>query len=142
MLGSDENLIQEVRARFEHVETCPIQGERIFFENGGGALTLKSVVETSTRMSAIPDNQGRDNPASQELVRIISKARADAKLFLNATSGQIITGESGTELLFRLISAASLACSKRWQCDRQRLGTPGITQRVCQRGQKSQGWPT
>ena len=36
----------------------PLSGERIFFENAGGALTLKSVVETSSKFAAIPDNQG------------------------------------------------------------------------------------
>jgi hypothetical protein len=38
------------------VDTFPEQGERIFFENAGGALTLKSVVERSTELSAVPDN--------------------------------------------------------------------------------------
>ncbi len=108
MLGRDENLIHEVRDRFAHVESCPFTGERIFFENAGGALTLKSVVDSSARFAAIPDNQGRDNPAAQELVRIIDKARADAMLFFNAQGGQVIVGESGTELLFRLISTAIL----------------------------------
>ena len=52
-------------------------GPRVFFENAGGALTLKSVVETSAKFAAIPDNQGRDNPASHALVDIINKAKAE-----------------------------------------------------------------
>ncbi len=112
MLGSDENLIDEVRARFAHVASCPYQGNRVFFENAGGALTLNSVVETSREMAAIPDNQGRDNPAAHELVRIIARAKEDTKLFFNATGGQVFVGESGTELLFRLISTAILGAEK------------------------------
>ncbi|TQV82207.1 aminotransferase class V-fold PLP-dependent enzyme [Denitrobaculum tricleocarpae] len=112
MLGSNENLINDVRARFAHVESCPYQGNRVFFENAGGALTLNSVVETSQEMAAIPDNQGRDNPAAHELVRIIAKAKEDTKLFFNATGGQVFVGESGTELLFRLISTAILGAEK------------------------------
>lgn len=112
MLGSNENLINEVRARFAHVASCPYQGNRVFFENAGGALTLNSVVETSQEMAAIPDNQGRDNPAAHELVRVIARAKEDTKLFFNATGGQVFVGESGTELLFRLISTAILGAEK------------------------------
>ncbi|NRB20360.1 MAG: aminotransferase class V-fold PLP-dependent enzyme [Rhodobacteraceae bacterium] len=108
MLGSNENLLKEVRARFAHVDACPFQGERIFFENAGGALTLKSVVSRTAEYAAIPDNQGRDNPASHELVRVIDQARKDMHLFLNASSGQVFFGESGTEVLFRMISTACL----------------------------------
>ena len=106
MLDSQPGLMDQVRDRFAHVDTCPEQGKRIFFENAGGALTLKSVVEVSHKFSAIPDNQGRDNVASRALVETINKAKSDTKLFLNATSGQVFVGESGTELLFRLISNA------------------------------------
>lgn len=100
--------MDQIRDRFAYVDTCPVQGERIFFENAGGALTLKSVVELSAHYAAIPDNQGRDNDGSRALVDAISKAKADAMLFLNASSGQVFVGESGTELLFRMISNAVL----------------------------------
>lgn len=99
-------LIEDVRGRFAHVDTCPFQGPRVFFENAGGALTLKSVVDTSARFAAIPDNQGRANAASRELNRIIDKAKDDIRLFFNARGGNAFVGESGTELLFRVISAA------------------------------------
>ncbi|MGH1358902.1 MAG: aminotransferase class V-fold PLP-dependent enzyme [Burkholderiaceae bacterium] len=99
-------ILQEVRSRFAHVDSCPFQGKRVFFENAGGALTLNSVVQTSAMMAAIPDNQGRDNPAAHELVRIIDKAKADTRIFLGVTGGQVFVGESGTELLFRLIRSA------------------------------------
>lgn len=108
MLEERNGLLEQVRARFAHVESCPFTGPRIFFENAGGALTLKSVVECSAEFSAIPDNQGRDNPASQALVDIIKKSKTDTMRFLNATSGQVFVGESGTELIFRLISTAIL----------------------------------
>ena len=101
-------ILSQVRDRFALIDQCDEQGERVFFENAGGALTLKSVVECSTQYAAIPDNQGRDNPASHELVRVIDKARQDMKEFMNAPGGQFFAGESGTELLFRLVSNACL----------------------------------
>ena len=107
-LTINSELLTKVRDRFAQVDSCPVQGERIFFENAGGALTLKSVVDTSTQYAAIPDNQGRDNPASHELNRVIDQAMQDMHEFTNAPGGQFFVGESGTELLFRLISNACL----------------------------------
>jgi len=108
----NNELMAEVRDRFELVDHCPYQGKRIYFENAGGALTLKSVVEKSREMSAVPDNQGRDNPASHELMNIINQSKSDIRDFLGATVGPVFVGESGTELLFRLLSAAILAADK------------------------------
>ena len=71
MFTEDTKLMTAIRDRFAHVDSCPFQGPRVFFENAGGALTLNTVVETSTKFAAIPDNQGRDNPASHALVDII-----------------------------------------------------------------------
>jgi cysteine desulfurase / selenocysteine lyase len=108
MFQTRPGLIDEIRARFAHVDTCPFDGERIFFENAGGALTLNAVVDTSARFAAIPDNQGRDNPASVALQNIIDRAKDDMRIFFGTASGTFFVGESGTELLFRLISAACL----------------------------------
>ncbi|MCF2905934.1 aminotransferase class V-fold PLP-dependent enzyme [Octadecabacter sp. CECT 8868] len=101
MINAD--LLSEIRGKFAHVDACPFNGPRVFFENAGGALTLNSVVETSARFAAIPDNQGRANVASLALVDIIKEAKAAASDWFNVTDGQVIVGESGTELLFRLI---------------------------------------
>lgn len=111
-LQDTPDLIAEIRSRFAHVDKCPFSGPRIFFENAGGALTLKSAVETSALFAAIPDNQGRDNAGSHALVDIINKAKADMAVFMNATSGQFFVGESGTELLFRLIRTACVNAPK------------------------------
>ncbi len=111
MLTEQPHLMEEVRNRFAHVESCPFTGPRIFFENAGGALTLKSVIETSAAYAGYPDNQGRDNPASKALMAAIAKGKADARLLFNAPTGQVFAGESGTEILFRLIRTASLGAA-------------------------------
>ena len=106
MITEKPGLLDEVRNRFAHVSECPFSGPRVFFENAGGALTLKSVVDTSAKFAAIPDNQGRDNVASQALVDIINASKAKMKVLFNAPGGQFFVGESGTELLFRIIRTA------------------------------------
>lgn len=112
MIHTNPTLLAEIRSKFAHVDSCPTTGPRVFFENAGGALTLNSVIETGAQMAAIPDNQGRDNPASHDLMRIIAQAKTDTRRFFNAKGGQIIAGESGTELSFRLITAACLGAAK------------------------------
>lgn len=115
MTHINADLLQKIRARFAQIDQCPIQGKRIFFENAGGALTLNSVVDTSTTYAAIPDNQGRDNPGSHELVRVINKVKDDLSLFMNAPDGQFFVGESGTELVFRLVMNAALGTASNGQ---------------------------
>ncbi len=112
MLHNTPGLIDAIRSRFAHVDACPFRGPRIFFENAGGALTLNSVVETSAKFAAIPDNQGRDNIASHALVDIINTAKADLSVLMNASTGQFFVGESGTELLFRMIRTACVNAPK------------------------------
>ncbi len=112
MIKDNPGLIAAIRDRFAHVDSCPFQGERVFFENAGGALTLKKVAETSAFYAAIPDNPGRINPAGQGTQNVINKAKADLGVFMNASSGQFFAGESGTELLFRLIRTACLVAPK------------------------------
>ena len=106
------DLLDDIRGQFSQIDTCPVQGSRIFFENAGGALTLNKAVQTSALFAAVPDNQGRDNPGSHELVRVIDKAKQDLRVFMNAPTGQFFVGESGTELIFRLIMNACLGTAK------------------------------
>ena len=112
MLTTIPGLMDAVRARFAHIDTCPFSGPRVFFENAGGALTLKSVAETSGLYAAYPDNQGRDNPASGALMAAINQGKADMRTFFNASTGQVFVGESGTEILFRLVRTAALGAAK------------------------------
>ena len=99
MISEKAGLLDQVRARFAYVDSCPFQGPRVFFENAGGALTLKTVVETSAKYAAIPDNQGRDNPTSHKLVDIINASKAKMRTLFNVSHGQVFVGESGTELI-------------------------------------------
>ncbi|MCP5071999.1 MAG: aminotransferase class V-fold PLP-dependent enzyme [Rhodobacteraceae bacterium] len=112
MIQNNPSLIAAIRERFAHVDSCPFQGPRIFFENAGGALTLNSVVGTSAFYAAIPDNPGRINPGGQKTQDVINKAKADLAVFMNASSGQFFAGESGTELLFRMIRTACVNVPK------------------------------
>ena len=109
MITDDPNLLEAVRERFQNVGNCPISGNRIFFENAGGALTLKSVVEASNEFAAFPDNQGRKNMSSEYAVGKIEEGKNNIRLLFNARSGVVFLGESGTELIFRIIRDAIIS---------------------------------
>ena len=105
----DAELLTEIRDRFFYADACPIQGKRAFFENAGGSLTLKAAVERTAELMAFPDNQGRANVASQFLGDVIAQGRADMKLLMGTATGEVFIGETGTELLGRLIRNAVFA---------------------------------
>ena len=138
MTEINPEIIFKVREKFAHIDHCVQQGERIFFENAGGALTLKKVVACSEHYAAIPDNQGRDNLGSKELVRVIMQAKEDMRAFMNAHGGQFFVGESGTELLFRLISTACLGCDSGGTVVGSTLEHPA-TKSACSRWSKISG---
>ena len=108
MIRDIPDLHDAVRVRFAHVASCPFEGPRAFFENAGGSLTLRSVVETSAAFASYPDNQGRANAAARHMDAVIAQGRAAMATFLGATDGSVFVGESGTEVLFRLIRTAAL----------------------------------
>ena len=53
MIEEKPGLLAQVRDKFAHVDSCPFTGPRVFFENAGGALTLKSTVETSAKFAGV-----------------------------------------------------------------------------------------
>jgi selenocysteine lyase/cysteine desulfurase len=126
MITDKPGLIVAVRDRFAHIDTCPFEGPRVFFENAGGALRLKSVVETSALYASYPDNQGRPNIASQTLMGAIDKGKADMRQFLNAPTGQVFVGESGTEVLFRLVRTAAVGAQAGGTMLRSTLEHPAL----------------
>jgi selenocysteine lyase/cysteine desulfurase len=99
-----DTLLEEIRSRFTHVESDPFSGKRIYFENAGGTLKLKSIFEVLKLYTALPDNAGRGNDASKEIDRAISKGRSDIAVFLGAKSGKIIAEQSVTGMIFRILN--------------------------------------
>lgn len=59
----DAALLERLREQFANVDADPYTGKRIYFENAGGALRLKSVIDAVAAQMALPDNAGRNNPA-------------------------------------------------------------------------------
>ncbi len=104
-------LMGEIRARFRHVDRCPVtKRSRIFFENGGGSLKLTDALEAAADVEGMPDQEGRDNDASRYLSALLNTGREDLHLLFGSRgAGQVISGETGTRLLYRLVRSVALA---------------------------------
>lgn len=101
-------LLARIREKFHHVDYCPYAGRRVYLENAGGSLTLKSITTRGAELGALPDNGGRDNPASEALSAFVEKGKADLVTLLGFDKGIVFGGETGSECLFRIIRTAVL----------------------------------
>ncbi|NIA06096.1 MAG: aminotransferase class V-fold PLP-dependent enzyme [Actinobacteria bacterium] len=106
----EDYLLNQIRNRFAYVDEDPYSGKRIYFENAGGSLTLKSVLSLLPEVAGLPDNAGRQNKASQQIGEILRKGVEDVKTFLNAKEGTILAGESTTSNIFRILDACTSSC--------------------------------
>jgi len=101
-------LLSQIRDKFHYVDTCPYTGRRVYLENAGGSLTLKAVTARGAELGALPDNGGRDNPASEALSAFVDEGKANLVTFLGFDKGIVFGGETGSECIFRIIRTAVL----------------------------------
>jgi len=101
---SDE-LLKEIKEKFYYVDRDPYNGERLYFENAGGSLTLKSVVKLTNEATALPDSPNRPSLAAKPLKEMVVKGKEDIKLFLGAKSGQVVSSETASRVIFLIIGA-------------------------------------
>jgi selenocysteine lyase/cysteine desulfurase len=73
-------LLEEIRDKFYYVDSDPYNGKRIYFENAGGSLRLKSVVELVNKYTPLPDSPNRPNLAAEPLKEMVVKGMEDIKL--------------------------------------------------------------
>ncbi len=101
----DDTLLAEIRSKMEYMESDPYTGKRIFLENAGGSLRLKTICDVLGPEVALPDNTGRQTAASAHVSEAIGKGNADAGLFLGARSGRVFADQTTTRAIFRVVRA-------------------------------------
>lgn len=99
------DLLNEIREKFHNLEVDPyIKGRRLFFENAGGSVRLKSVVKEVARLDSIPDCPERVHNMARYLQDIMAKGEEDIRTIFNADeSGSIITSLTASQIIFQMI---------------------------------------
>lgn len=96
-----DDLLKEIRDQIEYVDHDPA-GKRIYFENAGGALTLKSCCTIADTANAVPDFPNRPTPGAKPLQDMITKGIEDAKLVFGAKSGSILCDLTVSKSIFTM----------------------------------------
>ena len=97
---SDE-LKQEIRSKIYMVDHDQAT-KRIYFENAGGAPTLKKICELADTVNRIPDFHTRPTPGARPLAKMIRDGLDDAKLIFGAKSGSILCELTVSKALFTM----------------------------------------
>lgn len=100
----DENLQKQVRDRFCNVDSDSF-GERIFFENSGGALRLKSCIQAVVDVDSHPDCPGRHQKQADVLVDVVKKGYEDLRIIFNTQEGSIASALSASQVMFNIVAA-------------------------------------
>lgn len=105
-----KELQDKVASSFSYLEQDIYGNNRLFFENAGGSLRLKSAVAAQTHYSSIPDCPVRTHKAALDIRKIIQLGTEDIRLFLNASDGAIATSLTASKIMFEMIT--TIATSK------------------------------
>ena len=103
----NDNLLNEIRKKFYYVEEDYRGRKRIFFENSGGSLRLKSAVETKSELERIAECPERTNDVAVYLQGIKNQAIEDLKqiVFGGDASGSIVSELTSSQVMFRIVRA-------------------------------------
>ena len=101
LLFSDE-LLGKIREKFCRIDTDYDGSRRLFFENAGGSLRLKSAYQIGDELDEFPDCFMREHDASVKLNSYVKKGREDFRILLNAKSGAIATALTASAVMFKI----------------------------------------
>ena len=101
-LSFDEKLLSEIREKFWRIDMDGEGKQRLFFENAGGSLRLKSVTEISDELNKYPDCYAREHKDSKTLQRYEARGKEDLRILLNAGDGAIVTDLTASALMFKI----------------------------------------
>ncbi|ALC83442.1 MULTISPECIES: aminotransferase class V-fold PLP-dependent enzyme [Bacillus] len=96
-------ILNEVRKKFNYIEEDPIQQKkRIFFDNAGGSFRLKRATEIFTKLDSIPDCPEREHETAKYLIDIQEKGTNDIRTIINAKDGSIATYLTASQAIFEI----------------------------------------
>ena len=101
-----EELTKWVRSQYLHLEKDPMTGqERLFFDNSGGSMRLKSVSEIFQKVDDLPNCGGHGGVTSDYLDSLRVQACDDLSTMFNAKDGCIVTSMTASIIVFDVSEA-------------------------------------
>lgn len=101
-------LQNKLREQFYYLNDDINGNRRIFFENAGGALRLKSALDKYVEITKIPDSPVRNYDIAQTLNQYIADGKEDIRLLLNAQGGEVAISLTASKIIFEMITVASM----------------------------------
>lgn len=95
--------LQKARDSFYLLDKNPDGTPRIFFENAGGSLRLKSAIDTYHELDMIPDCDGRKHDLAVYLKHLVKRAEDDVRLIFNVKGGSVASGLTASAIMFAMV---------------------------------------
>lgn len=100
----EESLQKELKGRFCYPDGDPKYGERLFFDNSGGSLRLRSCVEAKAELEMFPDCPERIHARGVGLKELAQEgAREILEIIFGAKSGALMTELTASQTMFQMV---------------------------------------
>lgn len=100
----DESFQKELKGRFCYPDGDPKYGERLFFDNSGGSLRLRSCVEAKAELEMFPDCPERIHARGMGLKELAKEgAREILEIIFRAKSGALMTELTASQTMFQMV---------------------------------------
>ncbi len=99
----EDSILSEIRDKFWRIDVDGDGTRRLFFENAGGSLRLKSVIDISNELNKYPDCYAREHKASKVLQKYEAQGKEDLRILFNAKDGAIVTDLTASALMFKIV---------------------------------------
>ncbi|BDH63026.1 hypothetical protein MTP04_31560 [Lysinibacillus sp. PLM2] len=97
------DLQKEIKEKFYYVDQDHLGRKRLFFENSGGSLRLKSAVEAKEQFEKIPDCPDRNHDTSKMLQKVKEEGIRDIlQIICGAKSGALVTELTASQVMFQI----------------------------------------
>ena len=130
----NNDLLGEIRSRFDYIDTDPVDGKRIFLDSASGSLRLKAATDALARHSRWPDQVGRLGGGSGLVAEAIERGTEDVRLLLGGRTGVVMPALSSTHAAFRVVNAV-LAARPGGNVVTTSIEHPGVYDATCKLAQ-------
>ena len=107
----DNSFARSLKSKFFNADADAEYGERLFFENSGGSLRLRSCVMKKAEIEAYPDCPERIHARSLYLKSLVEEGtREILEIIFGAKSGALITELTASQAMFQMVGMIMENC--------------------------------